>query len=103
MGAGEYYLEELEETLCSLEIRRKLLIARQYRKKVQELGGSLVNREGMGIDDVDDEDVLEDDDDDEYEDYEDEEVLYIGGHGGGHGGGGGGGNYPKMVSDLCLL
>ncbi len=29
VGAGEYYLEELEETICALELRRKIIISQR--------------------------------------------------------------------------
>lgn len=40
LGAGEYYLEELEETICELELRRKMIL--DQRRSSEGLMVSLI-------------------------------------------------------------
>lgn len=62
VGSGEYYLEELEETFCALEMKRKLILEQGLF--------------GMYYDDADDD---QDPNDEEFNDFGEEEVL-IGDH-----------------------
>ena len=36
VGGGEYYLEELEETVCLQELKRKIVMEKQLLKKLEE-------------------------------------------------------------------
>ncbi len=36
VGGGEYYLEELEETVCLHELKRKIVMEKQLLKKLEE-------------------------------------------------------------------
>ena len=36
LGAGEYYLEELEETICELELKRKIILEQRHMAKLQK-------------------------------------------------------------------
>ncbi len=75
IGSGEYYLEELEETVCAVDARkRKALekrVVRQLKCRFAAKAGIAVR--GAGNDNSEYESCSDDDDDDAYFDDEDEE------------------------------
>lgn len=68
LGAGEYYLEELEETICYLELKRKMLLERTHGKTKDD-------PDGMGSHEFDDVDGDDLDNLGEFWNDDDDEVL----------------------------